>query len=96
MAKLEAKRYFQDIETQYFEIKGILEDITEYYNKGEMTEEQVKDALADFERAQLVYDTARIFMDKLNKPSSRAKKKREPELVEIPKEFDNYLEGDKN
>ncbi len=96
MSKVDAKHYFKDIETQYFEIKEILEDVTEYYNKGEMTEEQAKDALADFERAQLVYDTARIFMDKLNKPSARSKKKKEAEIVEIPAEFDNYLEGDKN
>ena len=96
MSKVDAKHYFKDIETQYFEIKEILEDVTEYYNKGEMTEEQAKDALADFERAQLVYDTARIFMDKLNKPSQRSKRKKESEIVEIPKEFDNYLEGDKN
>ena len=96
MAKLEAKKYFQEIETQYKEIKEILEDVTEYYNKGEMSAEAAEDALKDFERAQLVYDTARIFMDKLNAPSSRSKKKKEPELVEIPKEFDNYLEGDKN
>jgi len=96
MAKLEAKKYFQEIETQYNEIKEILEDVNEYYAKGEMSAEAAEDALKDFERAQLVYDTARIFMDKLNAPSSRGKKKKEPELVEIPKEFDNYLEGDKN
>lgn len=96
MAKLEVKKYFQEIEQQYNEIKEILEDVNEYYSKGEMSAESAEDALRDFERAQLVYDTARIFMDKLNAPSSRGKKKKEKELVEIPEEFDNYLEGDKN
>ena len=79
MAKADAKAYFEEIERQYFEIKELCEDVQEYYNKGEMSEEQAKDALKDFENAQLVYDTARIFMHKLNKK----KEKKEQEIVEL-------------
>lgn len=81
MAKSDARNYFKEIENQYNEIKEILEDVNSYYEKGEMSEEAARDALADFERAQLVYDTARIFLYKmdLKKP-----KKGESEVVELP------------
>jgi len=80
MSKKDAKEYFKQIEKQYFEIKEMCEDVQEYYNKGEMTVESAKDALHDLENAQLVYDTARIFMHKLNK------KKDEKDVVDLPVE----------
>ena len=50
----------------------------------------IEDALHDFERAQLVYETAQIFMHKLMLPCAKTKKKKQ-EVLEIPKEFDDYL-----
>ncbi len=90
MARADVREYYNQIEQQYNEIKEILEDVTEYYNKGEMTAEAAEDALHDFERAQLVYETAQIFMHKLSLPCAKTKKKRQ-EVLEIPKEFDDYL-----
>ena len=55
-----------------------------------MSAEAAEDALHDFERAQLVYETAQIFMHKLMLPCAKTKKKKQ-EVLEIPKEFDDYL-----
>lgn len=83
MSKADAKQYFLDIERQYNEIKELLEDVSEYYNKGEMTKEQLDDTIATFNRAQMVYETARIFMHKLN----ARKNKPTTDVVEIPENF---------
>ena len=90
MARADVREYFNQIKQQYNEIKEILEDVNEYYNKGEMSAEAAEDALHDFERAQLVYETAQIFMHKLMLPCAKTKKKKQ-EVLEIPKEFDDYL-----
>lgn len=83
MAKRDAREYFKQIEQQYFEIKELTEDVKEYYEKGEMSEEQLKDQVADFERASIVYDTARIFMHQLNKK----KDKDTNQVVDLPQNF---------
>ena len=67
MAKKDAKEYFLSIERQYNEIKEQLEDVNECYANGELTEVDAKNALTEFEQAQLIYDTAKIFMHHLNK-----------------------------
>ena len=90
MARADVREYFNQIKQQYDEIKEILEDVNEYSNKGEMSAAAAEDALHDFERAQLVYETAQIFMHKLMLPCAKTKKKKQ-EVLEIPKEFDDYL-----
>lgn len=75
MSKVHANLYYFQIEQQFNEAKEILQDVTEFYNSGDLPEENMAQALKDFEDAKLVYETARIMISLLNKPSDKNYKK---------------------
>ena len=73
MSKLDLNLYLIQMKESYECARETLEDINESYNEGLASEEECVAALSDFENSKLVYETALICINQLNKPRDKKK-----------------------
>lgn len=73
MSKIDLNLYLAQLYQAYESAKETLADINDAYTEGAVTEEDCIQALEDFEKQQLAYETVLICVNHLNKPSNKKK-----------------------
>jgi hypothetical protein len=76
MAIKDVKKYYYTMQAQYLELKQDLEDYTEAFKSGFITEDQLEDIKAYVSAIEANYERLRYIMYLFNLPNRAEKKKR--------------------